>query len=155
MRRAVVVLASLLLLFLLVRWGVSMSSTQPAVGLTESGQLRPCPSSPNCIASHEEGQLGRLDPLRFTGAPAEAMAQLEQLVRGMPRTRVVTRRPEYLHVEFRSRLFRFVDDVEFLLDANNQTIHFRSASRLGHSDLGANRQRMERIKAIWMATQEK
>lgn len=132
-----------------------MWSPQPTVGLTESGQLQPCPASPNCIASYEVTALGRLEPLRFTDSPDEAMKRLEQLVLEMPRTRIVTRQPGYLHAEYRSGLFRFVDDVEFLIDAESQTIHFRSASRLGYSDLGANRQRMERVRQMWTKPQGK
>jgi uncharacterized protein (DUF1499 family) len=61
----------------------------------------------------------------------------------MPRSRLVSSRDGYLHAEFRSRLLGFVDDVEFSIDEAEQLIHFRSASRVGYSDLGVNRKRME------------
>ena len=73
------------------------------------------------------------------------MLRLEKLVGGMPGAKVVKTDANYLHAEFTSRLMRFVDDVEFLLDDANNLIHFRSASRIGHSDMGANRKRMETI----------
>lgn len=155
MRRSIIWLLALALLIPFLRFGMLMWSPQPAVGLTQSGQLQPCPDSPNCIASYEETALGRLEPLRFTDSPEEAMKRLEQLVLEMPRTRIVTLQPGYLHAEYRSWLFRFVDDVEFLIDAESRTIHFRSASRLGYSDLGANRQRMERVRQMWTRPQEK
>jgi uncharacterized protein (DUF1499 family) len=64
----------------------------------------------------------------------------------MPRTDIVTLEEDYIHAECRSRIFGFVDDVEFWFDGANGVIHFRSASRMGYSDLGVNRKRMERIR---------
>lgn len=73
------------------------------------------------------------------------------IVRAMPRTTVVTEEDLYLHVEFRSRVFGFVDDVEFGFDDGDALIHFRSASRTGYSDLGVNRKRMTAISEAYLA----
>ena len=75
------------------------------------------------------------------------MANLKQVVQAMPRTKIVKETNNYLYVEFASKLMGFVDDVEFYLDNDAQTIQVRSASRLGESDLGVNRQRIEEIRA--------
>ncbi len=75
----------------------------------------------------------------------DARKRLVDIVGAMPRTTIVAEREDYLHVEFRSRLFRFVDDVEFYLEDERGLIQFRSASRLGYSDMGVNRRRMEKI----------
>ena len=64
----------------------------------------------------------------------------------MPEATIIEEQDDYLYAEFRSRIFRFVDDVEFAVDNENNEVHFRSASRVGHSDLGVNRARMERIQ---------
>ncbi len=69
----------------------------------------------------------------------------------MPRTQLVEDDGDYLHVEFRSKLFRFVDDVQFVMDRKQSVIEVRSASRLGHSDLGVNRRRMEQLQTAWRA----
>ena len=66
----------------------------------------------------------------------------------MPRTKLVEEEDAYLHYEFTSLLLRFVDDVEFVLDDETKTIHFRSASRTGYGDFGVNRQRMEEIRRL-------
>jgi uncharacterized protein (DUF1499 family) len=71
------------------------------------------------------------------------------IIASLPRAKVMTDSDTYLHVEFRSLVFRFVDDVEFLADDDAKVIHVRSASRVGHSDLGANRRRIETIRARW------
>jgi uncharacterized protein (DUF1499 family) len=88
----------------------------------------------------------RVEPLAYTSTPDVAWQRLGQIVRNEPRITVVTEEGAYLHVEARSFLFRFVDDVEFMLDADNGLIHVRSASRTGHSDFGVNRRRVERIR---------
>ena len=83
---------------------------------------------------------------------AEAQARLKQVLLNEPRTRIVKEEGGYLHAEARSFLFRFVDDVEFMFDADQQVIHVRSASRLGYSDLGVNRRRVERIRRAFNNT---
>jgi len=77
------------------------------------------------------------------------MDKLKRVVNKIPRTNVVTAGDNYLHAEFRSRIFRFVDDVEFLVEPEAKRIGFRSASRVGYSDLGVNRRRMEEIRAAF------
>ena len=66
----------------------------------------------------------------------------------LPRAKLVEEDEDYLHYEFTSLLLRFVDDVEFVFDDATRTIHFRSASRTGYSDLGVNRRRMEEIRVV-------
>ena len=114
------------------------------------GRLADCPASPNCVATQSGGPNQRMRPLSFEGSPQAAMERLKSIVAGMPRAKIVSSSEYYLHAEFTSALFRFVDDVEFLIDPDAKQIHFRSASRVGHSDLGANRRRMEAIGRLWM-----
>jgi uncharacterized protein (DUF1499 family) len=92
-----------------------------------------------------------VDPLRYGGTAHEAMAALGTVISGMRRARIVTQTDSYLHAEFTSALFRFVDDAEFLLDEPRTTIHVRSSSRIGSSDLGVNRKRIEAIRLAWQA----
>ncbi len=116
-----------------------------APGITD-GNLAPCPNSPNCVISDSTADdKHRMEALTFSGDPKAAMELLISIIQDMPRTQVVTQTPNYIHAVFSSRLFRFKDDVEFLLADDKKSIMFRSASRLGYSDLGANRKRMETI----------
>jgi uncharacterized protein (DUF1499 family) len=117
---------------------------EPELGLVE-GRLRDCPSTPNCVCSEEGG----LAPLTFEGDPMAAWAALGALLEATPRVEQVTWTEAYGHVVFRSALFRFPDDVEFRLDAPGGRIHVRSASRIGHSDLGANERRVELLRKRW------
>lgn len=111
-------------------------------------QLAPCPSSPNCVSTQAQDEGHAIAPLRYRKSRAEAKEALKEVVRTMPRTKLVEEDESYLHYEFTSLLLRFVDDVEFLFDDETKTIHFRSASRTGYGDLGVNRKRMEEIRSL-------
>jgi len=117
------------------------------------GILAPCPSSPNCVSSQAEDARHRIAPLAFGGDPDGAFARLKQVLSGRSDTTIVDESPDYLRVELRTMLF--VDDGEFLLDRENKVIHIRSASRLGYSDLGKNRSRLEDIRSQYLALEGK
>ncbi len=125
---------------------VGCSGTRPSTLGVKEGRLAPCPSSPNCVSTQNTDATHGVDPIAYTTSVEEAMARLEKIVRAMPRTKVVRREEDYMHLECSSRLFRFVDDVEFWFDDANKVIHCRSASRKGYSDLGVNRKRVEQIR---------
>ncbi len=115
------------------------------------GRLAPCPDRPNCVCTQAADDAHRIEPLIYDGTPEEALARLRAALATLPRTRIVTETPDYLHAECTSLVFRFVDDVEFLIDRERKAIHFRSASRVGYSDLGVNRRRMERLRQAFAA----
>lgn len=110
--------------------------------------LRPCPSSPNCVSTQASGQAHGILPYRYQKTLAEAKETLKIMVANLPRVKLVEEDEAYLHYECTSLLLRFVDDVEFVFDDAAKTIHFRSASRTGYSDLGVNRRRMEEIRVV-------
>ena len=116
------------------------------IGL-QANRLAPCPSSPNCVCSYDSDDLHKIEPLRYSSTPAEAWATLKQTIESLERTKIITVTTDYLYAEFASKLMGFVDDVEFYLDAAAGVIQVRSASRLGQSDMGVNRQRIELIRS--------
>ena len=107
-----------------------------------------CPSSPNCVSTQAQDPGHAIAPFRYRKSRAEAKEALKEVIRSMPRTKLVEEDETYLHYEVTSLLFRFVDDVEFLFDDDTKTIHFRSASRTGYGDLGVNRTRMEQVRSL-------
>lgn len=137
------VLVGLFLILLAVR--SAMAKRPENLGLVD-GHLRPCPDSPNCVCTEATDAGHKIAPLVFEGSPADAMVRLKRVVEQMPRTKIVSENGNYLHAEFTSLIFRFVDDVEFVVEPDRKRIQFRSASRTGYSDLGANRKRMEMIR---------
>lgn len=108
--------------------------------------LTPCPSRPNCVSSLDRDPKHYVEPLRFTGSIKDAHDRLLGIVSNFKRTKVVTNENHFIGAEFTSLVFRFVDDVEFYFDAPNKIIHVKSASRVGYSDLGVNRRRIEKIR---------
>ncbi len=111
-------------------------------------RLKPCPASPNCVLSTAAAdEKHRVAPFPFTGPAADALARVKAAALWFPRTAVVEEKPGYLKMTFTSALFRFVDDVEFEVDEAAKVVNIRSASRVGHSDLGVNRKRVEAIRA--------
>jgi uncharacterized protein (DUF1499 family) len=115
------------------------------------GPLPPCPSTPNCVSTEASDARPAMPPLRYSGTPRQAQAHARASLLADPRTRIVAERPGYLHAEARSRLFRFVDDVEVMVDSAAGLVRFRSASRVGRGDLGVNRARMRRFSARFQA----
>jgi uncharacterized protein (DUF1499 family) len=111
------------------------------------GQLLPCPASPNCVVSRSDDPDHFIEPIRYRGGRASAVARLREIVEGMKRAHVVVATDDYLHVEFFSPTMGFGDDAEFFFGERGRIL-VRSAARLGHSDFGVNRERMERIRAL-------
>ena len=110
------------------------------------GKLRECPDSPNCVSTEATDASHLIPRIEFTGTAADARARLIRVVKEMPRTKLVTEKENYLHFECRSRLFSFVDDLEFFIDSDTRMIQVRSASRIGYSDLGVNRARVNQVR---------
>lgn len=113
--------------------------------------LAPCPKTPNCVASQAADAGHFVEPLRFSDAPEQAWARLKSVLSVRPRTRIVEASADYLHAEATSRWLRFVDDVEFLMQADQGLIQVRSASRVGYGDFGVNRRRIEAIRRAFEA----
>jgi uncharacterized protein (DUF1499 family) len=136
-RRSSLLVAALLLL-------AGCSTTAPRL-LAAGEPLRPCPPTPNCVTTDAVDPRHAMDPLPFRGSAAAAQARARAALLAEPRTRIVAERPGYLHAEARTRVLRFVDDVEVVVDSAAGRVRFRSASRVGRNDLGVNRARMERF----------
>lgn len=114
-----------------------------------AGKLAPCSSKPNCVSSQASSPKHYVEPLGFADAAAAAMLKLKVVVEAMPLTAVIECRADYLYAEFSTPGLGFVDDVEFYCDG--ALIHVRSASRLGYSDLGVNRKRVEALRRAFAA----
>lgn len=115
------------------------------LGVT-NGRLAACPGKPNCVSSQTSSDRQRVAPLRLSGEPVTAMKRLKEVVNNMPNTTLIEESDHYLYFECASKLLGFVDDLEFLCDPEERVVHVRSASRLGYSDLGVNRKRVENIR---------
>ena len=123
----------------------------PELGVS-SGQLMPCPSKPNCVSSQATDKQHFLEPINFIGTRQEAQDRVLQIINAMQQTKIITVQEDYIRVAFTSNVFKFVDDVEFYFASTSSKqiiIDFRSASRIGYSDLGANQERIEQIRDVF------
>ena len=113
------------------------------------GKLTPCKRTPNCVSSQADPADAEhyIAPVPFKGAALDAIAAARKAVEAMERATVIRHDANYLYAEFRSKLMRYVDDVEFTFDEKAGLLHVRSASRLGRRDFGVNRARVEALRA--------
>ena len=132
MRRSVRILATLILFY------HSASASQMS--------LPACPDSPNCVSSLSTEKAHYIKPLSYEDTPIQAWDRLRAAALSGKRVTLIKDTGEYLHIEVRSLIFRFTDDVEFLLQDSDKLIQVRSASRTGSSDFGVNRRRVEQIR---------
>lgn len=129
----------------------SFSGTRPTNLGANDGKLAACPGTPNCVSSQTDSSDAEhyIEPFACTIPPSEAIAKLQAIIESMERTEIMTTTDTYLYAEFTSSLMGYVDDVEFYVDGPNSTVHVRSASRLGKSDLGVNRKRVESLRSAF------
>ena len=111
-----------------------------------NGRLAPCPNSPNCVSSDAVDEEHHVQPYRLKTNAGQAWLELRQVVLARKRTTLISVDDSYLHIETRSAIFRFVDDTEFQLRADEGIIAVRSAARIGYGDFGVNRARVESIR---------
>lgn len=110
-------------------------------------QLPPCPSSPNCVSSQATDPDHVIAPFKITGNVEEAWAALKTALISQSRTVITDEAGDTLHAQATSLVFRFVDDIDAILDTKAGLIHIRSASRIGYGDFGVNRKRVERLRS--------
>ena len=145
MKILAIVVISLTLLICAYFVFLSMSAARPEGGV-ENGRLKPCPDKPNCVISEEGGAIREGQSIRpLTLGHADQWQDLTAIIERQG-GKVTEHNEGYLRAEFRSRLFRFVDDLEVRLDDDKTTLHIRSGSRSGTSDLGVNRKRIETLR---------
>jgi len=139
------------LIFGIVFLAACCSGKRPSNIGAPGGIFTACPSSPNCVSSQapDTDTVHYIKPIQYTGTMADAHTRLTQITNSMTRAKIITSDEKYIHAEFTSALFRFVDDVEFFIDDSAKTIHFRSASRIGYGDMGVNRKRIEQVRSMF------
>ena len=127
--------------------GLLAGERPPGLGPV-NGALAPIDAAkPNSVSSLTTSESHRIAPIAAGTDPVATFSRLRDIVAAHAGATIVESRPYYLYAEFSTPILRFVDDVEFLLDPSARHIHVRSVSRLGHSDLGVNRARIESLRA--------
>ena len=120
----------------------NFSGEKPSNLGVKNGKLTACPGTPNCVNSQSTDAQSKIDAL-----PNVSIAKIKGVVEAIEGTTIVEEKENYLYAEFKSKLMGYVDDVEFYRDSAANAVQVRSASRLGKSDLGVNRKRVEEIRS--------
>ena len=135
------------------QWGL-LRGTAPADLGVKGGKLKPPSKTPNSVSSqadlwpgHPQAGYARIAPMALVGDGPATLAHIKAIVARTPGTQLVAEGPDYLYATFSTRLMKYTDDVEFWLDPAAGVVQVRSASRLGQRDFGANRSRVEAIRA--------
>jgi uncharacterized protein (DUF1499 family) len=129
----------------------SCAGKQPDNTGVQNGKLAVCPDKPNCVSSQAADEKHAIAPLAYQGEKAASFDHLKNVINSYGGATIVEEKDNYLHVEFKSAVMGFVDDVEFYFPKEN-IIEVRSASRLGYSDFGVNRKRMEQLRKLFTAS---
>ena len=124
----------------------SCAGSRPGNLGVHEGLLGDCPASPNCVSSESTDPGHAIPAFYLTVDGARGWKATRDAVAALPRTTIVTETADYLHAECASRIFGFVDDVELHLRGEPGIIAVRSASRVGYSDMGVNRKRIEMLR---------
>ena len=146
------------LITVMVIGGVLMagcSKTHQAAAGSDAFPLKDCPDRPNCVSSFAKDLARYVAPFAYACDRRQAFDVLVQVLSEYPRATIAEKREDYLRVEVRSKFFRFVDDVEFYFPADPPLVHVRSASRVGYSDMGVNRKRVETLRANFLEALKK
>ena len=128
------------LIFPSATWATSLT-----LGVKD-GFLSPCPETPNCVVSQNGDAIHAIAPIEYHTDLATARETLLKVLRVVPRTEVIEHTDNYIRAQSKSRIFKFIDDLEFYFPSDEPVIHLRSAARVGESDLGVNRRRSEQIR---------
>lgn len=131
----VVIVIFLIRLFML---GIESQNNSPLLGHVQ-GKLTPCPDKPNCVSSFAQ-DIHKIDPINGT----HEVTELKSVILSIGGAKLEQEEENYLRFSFESKIFKFVDDLE--LYKTDGFWHVRSASRVGHSDMDANRKRVEKIR---------
>jgi uncharacterized protein (DUF1499 family) len=148
MKIAVIIVVVLILLF--VASLVFSNMKTPSHLGHKGGKLAPMPSKPNAVSSQTGVADKRVEALPLKDSPEATLAAVVAALNAMGGNEIQAQEANYLYTIFTTSTMHFHDDVEFLIDEANQQLQFRSQSRAGYSDMGVNRQRYERFRALYV-----
>jgi uncharacterized protein (DUF1499 family) len=134
---------------------LSISLMSKPIGLNK-GNFTPCNNRWNCaLTQRVNGQQPSLDPIYYTGSRKNAIDLLKDVLAQFERVNLILESDNYLHVTVTSKVWKFIDDVEFYFPEGENVIHMRSASRVGKHDLGVNKRRLKKIRRLFYTMQSR
>lgn len=137
------------ILIIVVVSAVTKNSAVPSNLGVKEGLLAPLPDSPNAVSSQTDQVDKRVEPFPYSGNLEQTKALIKKAASDFGGAQIFVEKPDYLHLVFTVPFIPFKDDVEFFFSEMERVVHYRSASRLGYSDLGVNRKRYERLRSLY------
>lgn len=146
----------LLVIILLIILGMAAfmfikNNRVPSYVGVQNGQFAPLPASPNAVSSQTTDATRYVEPLPVLGSLEQTKAAIEQTLKQIGDNEILSSKGEYMHILFSTPTMHYHDDVELLIQQDKGVIQYRSQSRTGYSDMGANRARYDRFKALYTA----
>ena len=136
----------IIFLFLILVYFVSCAGSVPdSIGI-RNNKLAECPDSPNCVSSQSEKESHFMTSWKYKDSMDLVYNEMIEFFKKKNDVKIIETRKNYIWLTFTIPVMGFVDDVEFYFPENEKVIHFRSASRVGYSDLGVNKNRMNQLK---------
>ncbi|KZL19657.1 hypothetical protein PsAD2_01936 [Pseudovibrio axinellae] len=123
----------------------------PAYVGMQDGKFAPLPSSPNAVSSQTNETARKVEPLPTRATLEETRNAITHTLSQLGKNKIITLEGSYVHTVFTSAQMGYNDDVEFWIDQDEGVVHYRSQSRVGYGDMGANRARYENFKRIYSA----
>lgn len=127
-------------------WFLAAYSKANRPDVVNRGTIPEVTGKPNCVSTLSRDPARRVEPIAYTGEDSEAWSRLVMAIEEIPKSNIITNEAPYLYAEIQTPLFGFTDDIDIKQDREEKVFHLRSASRVGHSDLGANRKRVEELR---------
>jgi len=138
--------AAIVMIAILISMSV-MSKNWNAPGLIDK-KLTRCPDKPNCVCSEYKDDIKHyIEPI-YISENIDSLALLNKILADMGGN-IKSEQDNYIAVTFTSSVFNFIDDLEIRIDKENKMIHIRSAARVGYSDFGVNRKRVEQLRHVF------
>lgn len=137
------------LLFLSAGWMIWRNLHPVKIGF-DGEKLALCPASPNCVNSLDTNVSHYIKPFPIYDNGVESLNLLEKLTQEIPGSHLVSKDYPHMHLEFKSKFFGFIDDVDFLVDEDEKVINVRSAARVGYYDFDVNRTRIEQLRQLYL-----
>lgn len=153
MQKLLIIIVSLVVLAVVARFAIGFfSADKVATGLgpddANNPKLASCDGLQNCASSTSTAQGNYVEPFEYTGGANDVIARMSSVISSQAGTQIITQQENYLHATYKTKLLGYTDDLELLLDESTGILNVRSASRIGKSDLGANRKRIEELRSL-------
>jgi len=140
----IIILISVAIIYMIV-----INNTIPRNLGIHDGMLYKMPASPNAVSSQTSDINKFVEPFAYLGDFKNSKDVIIQIINEFKGAKIITNNEKYIHAVFTTSTMKFKDDVEFYFDDSNNIIHFRSASRIGYSDNGLNRNRYDELSKIY------